>query len=128
MGPSPQRWSSPVGYGSKSLENRVLTRILYVNILFAHIATRSSAKWRATIWGSYIPDSPRVSAPLRSALIVNRALGYEALPKFTSVLNMLLIGTYACCCIADQMELECGPMPNVMVALPNIGGAFCSTP
>jgi len=27
-----------------------------------------------------------------------------------------------------QSELECGPMPNVMVALPNIGGALCSTP
>jgi len=25
-------------------------------------------------------------------------------------------------------QLECGPMPNVMVALPNIGGAVCSTP
>jgi len=25
-------------------------------------------------------------------------------------------------------KLECGPMPNVMVALPNIGGAACSTP
>jgi len=24
--------------------------------------------------------------------------------------------------------LECGPMPNVMVALPNTGGALCSTP
>ena len=24
--------------------------------------------------------------------------------------------------------LQCGPMPNVMVALPNIGGALCSTP
>jgi len=23
-------------------------------------------------------------------------------------------------------ELECGPMPNVMVALPNIGGTLCS--
>jgi len=28
----------------------------------------------------------------------------------------------------QQQELECGPMPNVMVALPNIGGALCSTP
>jgi len=26
------------------------------------------------------------------------------------------------------IELECGPMPNVMVALLNIGGALCSTP
>jgi len=25
-------------------------------------------------------------------------------------------------------KLECGPMPNLMVALPNIGGALCSTP
>jgi len=27
-----------------------------------------------------------------------------------------------------QIKLECGPMPNLMVALPNIGGALCSTP
>jgi len=24
--------------------------------------------------------------------------------------------------------LECGPMPNVMAALPTTGGALCSTP
>jgi len=29
---------------------------------------------------------------------------------------------------AKCRKLECGPMPNVMVALPNIGGALCSTP
>jgi len=27
-----------------------------------------------------------------------------------------------------KIKLECGPMHNVMVALPNIGGALCSTP
>jgi len=26
------------------------------------------------------------------------------------------------------LKLECGPMPNVIVALLNIGGAHCSTP
>jgi len=26
-----------------------------------------------------------------------------------------------------KKELECGPMPNVMVTLPNTGGALCST-
>jgi len=33
-------------------------------------------------------------------------------------------------CISDsiKLKLECGPMPNLMVALPNIGGALCSTP
>jgi len=29
---------------------------------------------------------------------------------------------------ARKIELECGPMLNVMVALPNIGGALCSVP
>ena len=32
------------------------------------------------------------------------------------------------CVTINHSELECGPMPNVMVALPNIGGALCSTP
>ena len=27
-----------------------------------------------------------------------------------------------------QGKLECGPMPSAMAALPNIGGALCSTP
>jgi len=27
-----------------------------------------------------------------------------------------------------NVKLECGPMPNVMAALPNIDGALCSTP
>jgi len=31
-------------------------------------------------------------------------------------------------CINQDTILECGPMPNVMAALPNIGGALCSTP
>jgi len=26
-----------------------------------------------------------------------------------------------------KIKLECGPMPNVMVALPNVGGDLCST-
>ena len=30
--------------------------------------------------------------------------------------------------IQNHSKLECGPMPNLMVALPNIGGALYSTP
>ena len=30
--------------------------------------------------------------------------------------------------LKTRVKLEYGPMPNVMVALPNIGGAICSTP
>jgi len=29
---------------------------------------------------------------------------------------------------ASPNQLACGPMLNVMAALPNIGGAFCSMP
>jgi len=29
--------------------------------------------------------------------------------------------------VTKQLKLECGPMPNLMVALPNMGGALCST-
>ena len=28
---------------------------------------------------------------------------------------------------ADSEQLECGPMPNVMTALPNIGGSLCES-
>ena len=30
--------------------------------------------------------------------------------------------------VYPPIQLECGRMPNVTVALPNIGGAFCSSP
>ena len=29
--------------------------------------------------------------------------------------------------LTNQNKLECGPMPNLMVALPNVAGALCST-
>ena len=32
------------------------------------------------------------------------------------------------CSLQDIHQLECGPMPNVMAALLNIGGALRSTP
>jgi len=35
---------------------------------------------------------------------------------------------YVCNDRESLKQLECGPMPNLMVALPNIGGALCSTP
>jgi len=33
--------------------------------------------------------------------------------------------TRACC--VRKIKLECGPMPNVMAALPNIGDTFCES-
>jgi len=30
--------------------------------------------------------------------------------------------------VMNKDKLECGPMPNLMVALLNTGGALCSTP
>ena len=42
-----------------------------------------------------------------------------------AILSATIIKSYSS---AVNTELECGPMPNVMVALPNIGGALCSMP
>ena len=63
------------------------------------------------------------------------------LPSHTSIYHLNTADKLLHICINDQhqycmhkwqtkniLKLECGPMPNVMVALPNIGGALCSTP
>ena len=40
-----------------------------------------------------------------------------------------IVMKYICEAInVQQKQLESGPMPNVMAALPNIGVALCSTP
>jgi len=41
---------------------------------------------------------------------------------------VLLAHLLHCAFDSWKNKLECGPMPNVMAALPNIGGALCSTP
>ena len=46
----------------------------------------------------------------------------------TTVIVTLDSGVRAESMRSVSMNPKCGPMPNVMVALPNIGGALCSTP
>ena len=44
--------------------------------------------------------------------------------------RLLLVLSYYFASFRDDLfsnELECGPMPNVMAALQNIGGILCST-
>jgi len=53
----------------------------------------------------------------------------EAVDIAVAVANALRIYFRGNCRnLENLIKLECGPMPNVMVALPNIGGALCSTP
>jgi len=40
----------------------------------------------------------------------------------------MIVIQWECKIKAEHIKLECGPMPNLMVALPNIGGTLCSTP
>jgi len=43
--------------------------------------------------------------------------------------SSLIMGLYISFVISNYIgKVECGPMPNVMAALPNISGALCSTP
>ena len=39
-----------------------------------------------------------------------------------------LVHNVPCLALEKKQILECAPMPNVMAALPNIGGALCSMP
>ena len=62
--------------------------------------------------------------------------GYPALfshekghrPPFPAHIYYVMTKRSPISAIAELLLLECGPMPNVMAALPNIGGALCSTP
>jgi len=49
---------------------------------------------------------------------------FECFSQKRLTINVTLLSLYT----ESYRKLECGPMPNVMVALPNIGGALCSTP
>ena len=53
-------------------------------------------------------------------------------PKCTSDLLLAVSETdnilHDCDIRIMHEKVDCGPMPNVMVALPNIRGALCSTP
>jgi len=42
--------------------------------------------------------------------------------------NLFTTRCYKLLRVVDINQLECGPMPNLMVALPNTGGALYSTP
>ena len=50
----------------------------------------------------------------------------EIIDNFIIIIIIIIINLFASNKTITQ--LECGPMPNLMVALPNIGGALCSTP
>jgi len=44
------------------------------------------------------------------------------------IINQLQLTTNSQPASINSNKRECGPMPNVMAALPNTGGALCSTP
>ena len=64
--------------------------------------------------------------------VISLSLSYKKIVKFLNVKEdskgFGLSGENALHRSVINGELECGPMPNVMVALPNIGVALCSTP
>ena len=75
-------------------------------------------------------------APLLHRAAINRMKIYMVSLLHRATINQLLLVVKATA-LKQQISnfylqilstLECGPMPNLMVALPNIGGALCSTP
>jgi len=68
-------------------------------------------------------DHPACS---RTRPVLRAASGFQS-PEINDTKSLLaFITTISAITFVEQ--LECGPMANVMVALPNIGGALCSTP
>jgi len=64
--------------------------------------------------------------PLLRTLHARAAVRKSNCATFYRTKNVLILIT-----LSEQFldkKIECGPMPNVMAALPNIGGALCSTP
>jgi len=57
-------------------------------------------------------------------------LSGEDLSRYSYKIESLGLRNVRIIAITKQVmsELECGPIPNVKAALPNIGGALCSTP
>jgi len=48
--------------------------------------------------------------------------------EYNDDLHLKITATFDAVTGQNGTQLECGPMPNLMVALPNTGGALCSTP
>jgi len=67
-----------------------------------------------------------------AALNRGRHLRSAGRPSGWALAHILVRGVIQQCMYETKtrkpLKLECGPMPNLMVALPNTGGALCSTP
>jgi len=68
--------------------------------------------------GKQLPSQEKIC----SKIARNFYLSVQNVARQKEMMSVFNVG------IVRQNKLECGPMPNVMVALPNIGGALCSTP
>ena len=74
--------------------------------------------------------------PLRNPITSAATVSVARRAAFASVdrdlhsdLEMIVFQVWLHCYLERTLEkLECGPMPNAMTALSNIGGALCSTP
>jgi len=99
--------------GAKFGDKRVCTSIfLSVCLSLAHLT-------------NHMPNFTKFSVPYMLPVAAAARSSSDDNAMFLQVLWM----TPCCDMIGQiQIQLECGPMSNVMVALPNTGGALCSTP
>ena len=70
----------------------------------------------------------RVLAALLHGISSGRQPNFAALNRRRHLRSAGRLSRWALAHILVYSTLECGPMPNLMVAMPNVGGAFCSTP
>jgi len=88
-----------------------------------HNVHRSQHSAMSTVKSAIEAKTPSVAIRLRDASL-SHGVNYTV----DTTQRMYATHTHTHTHTHRQIQLECGPMPNVMAALPNIGGILRSTP
>ena len=113
---TPSPWPRPKRLDGRSGQEKLLAQVN--NVPRCHPHSRNTRSIRRAV----AAGEPNANSNAH-AWVTAESLGMF---HVSNLLNTLYI--YLTTCIVKYYKPECGPMPNLMVALPNVGGALCSTP
>jgi len=129
----PLSWSSPNLYQllpSTTIHSILPVQIACLAMFFAQLLSMSSLVY-LLVW-SPPPHIPYISSPNQCLFSQHILFIYFYLLCVKKHHDRRVMWQWCncenTCTIKTKPKLECGPMPNLMVALRNTGGALCSTP
>ena len=78
---------------------------------------------------AHLPDRKRNTYRIANGIVLKLEMNNDKISIRENDINKLAMFTpVRRASLQQRLHLECGPMPNVIAALPNIGGALCSMP